>query len=310
MSPLGAAARLAALLALAGCAAPSEAPPAATFVAAVPWEHPDERHGGLSGIEVAPDGRRAWAITDRGTLVTGRIRRENGVPVAVARTRHRPLTSPEGRPVTGFAADSEGLALLPSGGVAVSFEGYSRVWLFDGVGAGRARVPLLEAWEALPTNEGLEALAVEADGAILAIPEGPEGDDATVWRWDGAAWGEAFRLPRRGGLRPVGADIGPDGRLYLLERQLTPLGFRSRVRRFGADGSEEATLLETPPGRHGNLEGIAVWRDEAGALRLTMVSDDNFLPFQRGEVVEYRLRPEPGAALAERERLDPDPPEG
>jgi hypothetical protein len=41
-----------------------------------------------------------------------------------------------------------------------------------------------------------------------------------------------------------------------------------------------------------------------------MVSDDNFLRFQRGEIVEYRLRPEPGAALAERERLDPDPPEG
>ena len=38
-----------------------------------------------------------------------------------------------------------------------------------------------------------------------------------------------------------------------------------------------------------NLEGIAVWVDGQG-IRITMVSDDNFLFVQRSELVEYRVR--------------------
>jgi hypothetical protein len=46
-------------------------------------------------------------------------------------------------------------------------------------------------------------------------------------------------------------------------------------------------LLETPLGRHGNLEGLAVWRDNKRRIRLTMVSDNNFLAPLRSEIVEY-----------------------
>ena len=280
----------AALAALAACAAPLEAPERAEFVAALDWDHPDERHGGLSGIEVSGDGRRVVAITDRGTLVRARLRREDGVPVAIRRTRHDSLTTPEGKVLTGFAADSEGLAVGADDGVAISFEGYHRVWRFARNGTGLARLPLEPAISALRTNSGLEALAVDAEGRIHAIPERPEGDAFPVWRWDGTAWSVSFTIPRRGPMKVVGADFGPDGRLYVLERRIAlPIGFRSRVRRFEADGTGEAVLLETPPGRHGNLEGLSVWRDAEGALRLTMVSDDNFIPLQRGEIVEYRL---------------------
>lgn len=307
------------LLALAGCAAAPEAPDGVAFLGAVAWDHPDPRHGGLSGIEIGEGGHRVVAITDRSTLVTGRLRREGGAPVAVEETLHHALTTPEGGPLTGFAADSEGLALDPrSNEAVVGFEGYHRVWRFGPDGAGRARLPLFEALSALPTNAGPEAIALDAQGRVLAIPENPQGASFPVWRWDGAEWREAFRLPRRGPMKAVGADLGPDGRLYLLERRLTPLGFRSRVRRFGAEGTGEETVLETRPGRHGNLEGIAAWRDEAGAIRLTMVSDDNFLPIQRGGIVEYRLAPEPSepsepepeAAATARAPLAPKPPGG
>src|SRR5690606_34680041 len=96
-----------------------------------------------------------------------------------------------------------------------------------------------------------------------------------VFRFRNGAWDQPFTLPRRGGFLPVGADIGPDGRFYLLERELSSIfGFKSRVRRF--DLSEtgltgEVTLLETASGTHDNLEGLAVWRDGAGAIRLTMI---------------------------------------
>lgn len=88
-------------------------------------------------------------------------------------------------------------------------------------------------------------------------------------------------------------DFGPDGRLYLLERALRGLFFATRVRRFeiaeGARVVSEETLLETAAGTHDNLEGISVWRDGAGDIRITMISDDNFRFLQRTEIVEYRL---------------------
>ena len=92
----------------------------------------------------------------------------------------------------------------------------------------------------------------------------------------------------RDGFAVTGADLGPDGRLYVLERNFTGLGFRSRLRRVNMDGSEEEILLTTPTGTHDNLEGVAIWADDQG-LRATMISDDNFRFFQRTEVVDYRL---------------------
>lgn len=45
--------------------------------------------------------------------------------------------------------------------------------------------------------------------------------------------------------------------------------------------------MQSEVGRHDNLEGLSVWQDAQG-VRLTMVSDDNFMFFQRTEFVEYR----------------------
>jgi hypothetical protein len=96
----------------------------------------------------------------------------------------------------------------------------------------------------------------------------------------------------------VGADFRPDGRFYLLERSFGPLGFRSRVRSWhlAEDGGQDERLhLQTERRTHDNLEGLAVWRDSADRIRLTMISDDNFLFFQSTEVVEYAIDGPTGA---------------
>ena len=48
-------------------------------------------------------------------------------------------------------------------------------------------------------------------------------------------------------------------------------------------------ILTTSLLQFDNLEGIAVWADGQG-IRITMISDDNFLFVQRTELVEYRVR--------------------
>ena len=106
-------------------------------------------------------------------------------------------------------------------------------------------------------------------------------------------WDEMMRIEADGAFLPVGADLGPDGRLYLLERRFHGLGgFASRLRRLVLQEGGVAqgeTLFQSRPGQFGNLEGLAIWRDGAGALRATLISDDNFLPVLGTELVEVRL---------------------
>ena len=67
------------------------------------------------------------------------------------------------------------------------------------------------------------------------------------------------------------------------------------MRRFGLgpDGiTSTEELLSTGTLQYDNLEGISVWDDGLG-IRLTMISDDNFLPVQRTELVEYRVTDTP-----------------
>ncbi|MEL7183193.1 MAG: esterase-like activity of phytase family protein, partial [Pseudomonadota bacterium] len=131
--------------------------------------------------------------------------------------------------------------------------------------------------------------ASDAEGRLYAIPE-RSGDLARpfpVYRRTGTTWEQPFTLRRDGRYLVAGADVGPDGRLYLLERQFALVGFRTRVRSFTLTGEDERLELETAVGTHDNLEGLCVWTDGAGRLRLTMVSDDNQNAIQRTEFVEY-----------------------
>ena len=151
----------------------------------------------------------------------------------------------------------------------------------------------------LQSNSGIEALAVGPDGTLYAIPErsGALERPFPVYRrhvdQTEARWDKRLKLRRDGSFLPVDADIGPDGDLYLLERDFGWVsGFATRIRRFelGPRGVEgETTLLETPFGELDNMEGMSVWRDPDGRTRVTLISDDNFFPLQRTIFVEYVL---------------------
>lgn len=253
----------------------------------------DRNFGGFSGIELSADGRGFHAVTDRAHLYRGSIARDATdriTGLSVADRTH--LKDSKGIPLPpGRLGDSEGIAIAPDGRIWISFEGLDRIAAYDTPDANAHRVPSPHALADLRVNAGMEALAVTPDGAIIAVPE-RSGDPARpfpVLRWQNGAWDVPFTIPRRGRWLPTGADIGPDGRLYLLERDFRGLlGFSSRIRRFNLDGTGEQVLLETSPLQYDNLEGISVWQDDTG-LRITLISDDNFNILQRTEIVEYRL---------------------
>lgn len=255
------------------------------------WRNDAAGFGGYSAIEVSQDGQSFIALSDRATLIEGRFIRTDGRITGVEAGLPLPLLDENGVPLKGLDSDSEGLAIDAQGRLWVSFEGNARVMRYDEVGGAATVLPHPREFHGMQRNSALEALAIDSAGTIYTIPERSGGATTPfpVFRLIDAQWNIPFRLARRSPFLVVGADIGPDGRLYVLERDFTGIGFRSRVRRFDMQGGSEETLIETPTRRHDNLEGISVWRANDGVLRITMISDDNFQALQRTEIVEYRV---------------------
>ncbi len=254
----------------------------------------DPAFGGMSGLIVAPDGGSLTAVGDRGIVLTARIEREGGEIAGLAGRRVSPLRDLGGAPLAGELVDAEGIAVLPGGGFAVSFEGVARVWSYAGPDAVPTAIPDAPAFAGLQFNSGLEALASDAGGRLYAIPErsGEWARPFPVYRLDGAGWDDTLHIPRSERFLITGADFGPDGRLYILERDFVWPRFASRIRRVTiadhAAGAVE-TLWQSEPGTQGNLEGIAAWRDPAGAIRLLLIADDNFNLFQTTTLLELRV---------------------
>ncbi|MBE1285166.1 MAG: esterase-like activity of phytase family protein [Rhodobacteraceae bacterium] len=288
----------AAMTAFAAARLPAGEPARAVHLSSFEW-HPAAGvkanwFGGFSALELSADGRSMVVMTDRSHILTADIQRSGDMVTGIRAGAEIKLRSSKGRTLIGRVVDSEGLAVTPSGEIYVSFEGVSRVARHRKVTSKAEVLPRPQSFRTLPLNKALEALAIDKKGHLYTMPERAftQNGDIPVFRWDGRQWSQPFTLPARGRFLPVGADFGPDGRFYLLERDFTLLGFRSRLRRWelkdGQMASEE-TLFQTAPSVHDNLEGVSVWRDSQDRLRATMISDDNFNAFQTTELVEYVL---------------------
>lgn len=275
----------------------SASPPLpAGFLQSFGWSADDPNFGGISAINLWPDGERFLALTDKGMFLEGRIARAaDGSIAGVTQGPVTPLLARGAAALSSGRTDSEGLAVAPDGRVFISFEGAARVLEYDRISGSAVNLPSHPDFAKMQLNSALEALAVDGAGTLYTLPERSGALDRPfpVYRFKGGVWDQPFSLPRRGGFLAVDADVGPDGRFYLLEREFQGLaGFATRVRSFALAGGavgDERVEMQSATGSHDNLEGLSVWRDASGALRMTMVADDNFNFFQTTELVEYRV---------------------
>lgn len=283
---------LGALALITSASQPSDAHLVSTYT----WTHKDERFGGISGLEVTEDGLSFVAVGDRGTVFEGQFKRNFRGKISGVETKSiQPLRDSGGNQFKiAFLRDAEGVAIGTDGRIYVSFEGQHRVVAYKTL---KKSMKMPRPWKDsnFQSNSSFESLAIDDKNRLYVIPErsGALSKPFPVYRYEKGRWNNPFDIPRSDGFLPVGADFGPDGMLYLLERSFSGLRFSSRVRRFIVTETsieEEAVLITPPVGSYGNLEGLSVWQDDNGNIRMTMVSDDNFRFFQSTQFVEYVLK--------------------
>lgn len=273
-------------------AAHASDPPRATFLGSFVWTMDKDYFGGVSGVEVASDGVSFSAIGDSAQTYVGRFRRDDGRIVGVETEPVGKLGDASGVWLDGDMTDSEGLAVMNDGSWCVSFERIVRVSCYTTPGGVARDLPSPRGFARMSGNGALEALAVDADGALYTMDENPRERFHKVYRYAHGAWTDFAFLPVDRGWQAVGADFDDDGRLYILFRLYRPpVRFASRLVRY--DVTDDAignpvVMFESALGEFDNLEGISVWRDGTSGIA-TMVSDDNHRWFQRTEFVEFRL---------------------
>lgn len=258
----------------------------------------DARLGGLSAILVERE--RLHLLSDRGWLWSAERPRPSGSVPLPTRWQVQELRA------DGRAPDSEALARDRSGRIVLALEGEHAIARLPG-DHGHTRTvelaagPLPAPLDALAGNQGVEALARLENGGLLAIAEGGRGALHPAVLLD---LGPPRRLAYRSapGFAPTGADqIG--GWLLVVERRASALGgLSARVTATPvSSGDGLPDVIEPPleiarldgPRIPDNLEGIAAERGEAaGALRLWLVSDDNFSPLQRTLLLRLAWRPQ------------------
>lgn len=278
---------------------------ALAFVGGLQLTSPFSGFGGISGLHLDTHDGRLLMVTDAGLFLSGRLECDGLVPRALSGMRASAVLDSKGRAMARSGrGDVESLASGPQG-VFIGVEGVNEIWRFPGpdpLGQRGSLVPVPPGVKKLGRNLGLESLALIGSGpragTLIAIGEaGPSPQaDLPGFLISGSRPG-SFTIAKSWRFNATDADIGPDGRLYLLERHFSLLdGVSMQIRRFALDHIVPGARLEGEVliradmrDEIDNMEGLTVTTGPQGEIVLTLVSDDNFSAFQRTLLLRFVL---------------------
>jgi hypothetical protein len=272
-----------------------------TFLGGFELKSSDSRFGGLSGLALDADGSRLYAVSDRGYWISASLRHDaDGRLAGFDNWEIAPLLDFEGAPVSGRNRDAEALTRDLDSSFIVCFEQHHRLWRYAASSPLRAAAQKIQAPPELakaPVNGGPEGIAVLPDGSLLVITEKYENTDGSLKAWlikeDQFI---ALSYVASDSLQPVDAGALTNGDVLVLERRVSLFGgWDVRIKRLSRDSlragarleGEEIARLVAPLPRD-NFEALAVREDRSGIF-LYLVSDDNYNPFQRTLLLQFRL---------------------
>lgn len=278
-----------------------------TLLAGFELELDDPDFGGLSGLDIADDGSRLVAISDRGWWVTADLTEdERGKLLSIENLTIQPMFDFDGSPLADRAGgdsvrwrDAEDLARTVDGGYYVTFEREHRLWHYDAIDALPFAIELPGEVAALRSNGGIESVALLPDGRPLVLAEESQGDEQVIdgWLLESGAW-RKLAYQGHADFSVTGmAGLG-DGSLIVLERwYMEPVFLSIRLRLIAPEMLEADEIIDPPVLAAfsnalliDNFEGIAVRPapDGSGYL-LYIVSDDNFIITQRTLLYQFHL---------------------
>ena len=261
----------------------------------------DPRFGGLSALAVRPDGEELTVISDNGFWIKLKPAYSGGNLTGIAAAELGVLADMNGHPLESRdMRDAESLAIGVDGALIVSFERNHRIWAYLPGEVLPRRIPEpLEIADA-PSNGGMEAMTLLANGKLFIVTEDFGNDDNVIgWVSDRSGW-SVVTVRVSGSFKPTGATTLPDGDVLLLERRF---GLRGgvgvRIRRIAAATIQAGAVRDGPEiarldggATFDNMEGIGNWTDAEGRTFVYIVSDDNFSALQRSYLMMFELRPE------------------
>jgi len=265
--------------------------------------------GGFSALYLEPNGERFISVSDHGTWLRGRIVYRDGKPDQIADAEMAPLIGADGKPLRSRGwFDAESLTER-DGTLYVGLERVEQIVRFnykrDGLLARGEPIPVPPDFKSFTFNKSLECLAavpkdLPLGGSIVVVTEHSL-DSAGNLRSFVLGTGEPIRfsVKRIGNFDASDCALLPSGDLLLLERSFSLLGgLGMRIRRIPLSSIKEGAVVDGPQLIEAdlgyeidNMEGIGVHRNARGEIIVTLISDDNFLPFQRTLLLQFALPP-------------------
>ncbi len=262
----------------------------------------DSRFGGLSALHVSEDGKRMFAISDRGNWLSASLEYRDGDIVNVREFEIGPLLGRKGGRVRGREADAESLALLDDDEFIVSFERRHRLWRYKSHPDRSLSRPVpLNApagLRDLSDNGGIEAMTRLCGGRLVVVAEKSTDRRKNVGGWiqSDAGW-SPFHYQTKAALLPTGAATLPNCDVIFVERSFSLIaGLDIRLSRVRASAIHANAIVEPEELAHlsgtltiDNFEGISARRGENGETLIYLLSDDNFSSLQRTLLVMFEL---------------------
>ena len=257
----------------------------------------EKDYGGFSGLLINNAGTEALVVTDKSFFFVLQLRRDdNDFLTGYSVIKKGRILSSKGEHLNGRNTDSESIAMDANNNYYISFESNHRIMMHTEVEGKGIFVPKHPMFRKLSVNKGIEALAIDNENRLIAIPEKPPLgiSDIPIFRLQNNKWEIIKYVKIEDNFLVTDAEILPTGLLLILERKFSwTQGFKTRFRLISLDkfdNTEPIIVFTSTANQFDNLEGMTFWKDKKGEMRILTVSDDNFHPLQQSEIREFFLK--------------------
>ncbi len=257
----------------------------------------EKDYGGFSGLLIKNAGTEAIAVTDKSFFFVLELRRDdNDFLTGYSVIKKGRILSSKGEHLNGRNTDSESITMDANNNYFISFESNHRIMMHTEVEGKGIFVPKHPMFRKLSVNKGIEALAIDNENRLIAIPEKPPLgiSDIPIFRLQNNKWEIIKYVKIEDNFLVTDAEILPMGLLLILERKFSwTQGFKTRFRLISLekfDNTEPIIVFTSTANQFDNLEGMTFWKDKKGEMRILTVSDDNFHPLQQSEIREFFLK--------------------